>query len=43
MTNYGLIVCFSPVIKADIGERKFEGTIRQKEGVGKWKKNQGFW
>ena len=38
MPKYGQIACFSPEIKADIGEHKFDGTVRQKLGVGKWKK-----
>ena len=42
MPKYGLIACFSPVIKGDIGEHKFDGTGWQKLGVGKWKKNRGF-
>ena len=44
MQNYGLIACFSWVIKNDIGEHKFDGTVRQKLGVGKWKKKKSwFW
>ena len=42
MPKYGLIACFSPVIKVEIGAHKFDGTVRQKLGVGKWKKNRGF-
>ena len=38
MPKYGLIACFSPVIKVNIGEHKFDGTGSQKLGVGKWKK-----
>ena len=38
MPKYGLIVCFSQVIKGDIGEHKFDSTVRQKLGVGNWKK-----
>ena len=30
------------VSRPDIGEHKFDGTVRQKLGVGKWKKNRGF-
>ena len=32
MPKYGLIVCFSPVIKVDIGEHKFDGTGSEKFG-----------
>ena len=38
MPKYGLIACFSPVIKVDIGEHMFDGTGSQKLGVGKWTK-----
>ena len=38
MPKYGLIACFSPVIKVDIGEHKFDSTGSQKLGAGKWKK-----
>ena len=38
MPKYGLIVCFSRVIKVVIGEHKFNSTVQQKLGVGKWKK-----
>ena len=38
MPKYGLIACFRQVIKCDIGERNFDSTVRQKLGVGKWKK-----
>ena len=40
MPKYGLIACFSPVIKVDIGEHKFDGTGSAK--IGKWKKKRGF-
>ena len=36
MPKYGLIACFSPVIKVDIGEHKFDGTGLAK--IGKWNK-----
>ena len=36
MPKCGLIACFSPVIKVDIGEHKFEGTGSAK--IGSWKK-----
>ena len=36
MLKYGLIACFSPVIKVDIGEHKFNGTGSAK--IGSWKK-----
>ena len=40
MPKYGLIACFSRVITPPhIGEYKSDGTVRQKLGVGKWKKN----
>ena len=42
MPKYGLIVCFSPVSKVDIGENKFDHTGSEKFGNGKWKKNWGF-
>ena len=35
MPKYGLIACFSPVIKVDIGERKFDGYRFAK--IGSWK------
>ena len=38
MLKYGLIACFSRVNKLDISEHKFDGTVPQKLGVGKWKK-----
>ena len=38
MPKYGLIVCFSPVNKVDIGEHKFDNTGLEKFGSGKWKK-----
>ena len=36
MPKYGLIACFSQVIKVNIGEHKFDGTGSAK--IGKWKK-----
>ena len=42
MPKYGLIACFSPVIKVDIGERKFDGTVSEKFGNWKMEKNRGF-
>ena len=36
MPKYGLIACFSPVIKVDIGEFKFDGTGSAK--IGSWNK-----
>ena len=38
MTKYGLIVCFSPVIKVELVNISSTGTGSQKLGVGKWKK-----
>ena len=40
MPKFELIACFSPVIKVDIGERKFDGSAK----IGSWKtkKNRGF-
>ena len=38
MPNYGLIVCFSPVIKVEWVNISSTGTGSQKLGVGKWKK-----
>ena len=35
MPKYGPIACFSPVIKVDIGEHKFDGTGSEK--FGSWK------
>ena len=35
MPKYGLIACFSPVIKVNIGKRKFNSTGSAK--IGKWK------
>ena len=35
MPKYGLIACFSPVIKVNIGKHKFDGTGSAK--IGKWK------
>ena len=40
MPKYGLIECFSPVIKVYIGEHKFNGSA--KIGSRKMEKNQGF-
>ena len=36
MLKYGLIACFGPVIKINIGEHKFDCTGSAK--IGKWKK-----
>ena len=33
MPKYGLIACFSPVIKVDIGEHKFDSTGSAKIGI----------
>ena len=33
MQKYRLIACFSPVIKVNIGEHKFDGTSFEKIGV----------
>ena len=38
MPKHGLIACFSPVGKVDIGEHKFDDTGSEKFGSGKWKK-----
>ena len=38
MPKYGLIVCFSPVIKVEWVNISSTGTGLQKLGVGKWKK-----
>ena len=38
MLKYGLIVCFSPVIKVEWVNISSMGTGSQKLGVGKWKK-----
>ena len=38
MPKYGLIACFSPVIKAEWVNVSLTGTSSQKLGVGKWKK-----
>ena len=35
MPEYGLIACFSPVIKVDIGKHKFDGSSLEK--IGSWK------
>ena len=42
MPKYGLIACFSPVIKVDIGEHTFDGTGLEKFGSWKMEKNQGL-
>ena len=39
MPKYGLIVCFSPVIKVNIGEHKFDGYGWAKIGSRKVEKN----
>ena len=41
MPKYGLIACFSPVIKVEWVNISLTGTGLQKLGVGKWKKS-GF-
>ena len=38
MPKYGLIVCFSPVIKVEWVNISSTGSGSQKLGVGKWKK-----
>ena len=38
MPKYGLIACFSPVIKVKLVNRSSTGTGSQKLGVGKWDK-----
>ena len=38
MPKYGLIACFSPVIKVEWVNISSTGTGSQKLGVGKWKK-----
>ena len=38
MPKYGLIACFSPVIKVEWLNISSMGTSSQKLGVGKWKK-----
>ena len=38
MPKYGLIACFSPVIKVEWVKISLTGTGSQKLGVGKWKK-----
>ena len=38
MPKYGLIACFSPVIKVELVNISWMGTGSQKLGVGKWKK-----
>ena len=38
MPKYGLIACFSPVIKVEWVNISSTGTSSQKLGVGKWKK-----
>ena len=35
MPKYGLIACFSPVIKVEVGEHKFDGAGLAK--IGSWK------
>ena len=42
MPKYGLIARFSPIIKVDIGERKFDGYRFAKIGSWKMEKNQSF-
>ena len=42
MPQYGLIACFSPVIKVNIGEHKFDGYRFTKIGSWKMGKNWGF-
>ena len=42
MPKYGLIACFSQVIKVDIGERKFGRYSSAKIGSWKMEKNGGF-
>ena len=42
MLKYGLIACFSPVIKVEWVNISSTGTGSQKLGVGKWKKYRGF-
>ena len=42
MPKYGLTACFSPVIKANTGEHKFDGYGSAKIGGWKIEKNQGF-
>ena len=42
MPKYGLIVCFSPVIKVDIDESKFDGYWFAKIVSWKMEKNRGF-
>ena len=38
MSKYGLIVCFSPVIKVEWVNKSLTRTGSQKLGIGKWKK-----
>ena len=38
MPKYGLIACFSPVIKVELVNISLTGTASQKLGVWKWKK-----
>ena len=40
MPKYGLIACFSPVIKVDIGEHKFNSTVSSK--IVSWKMEKRF-
>ena len=42
MPKHGLIVCFGPVIKVNIGEHKFDGPGSAKIGSWKMEKNWGF-
>ena len=42
MPKYGLIACFSQVIKVDIDEPKFDGYRFAKIGSWKMEKNRGF-
>ena len=37
-----VVACFSPVIKVDIGEHKFDGIGSEKFGSWKMEKNRGF-
>ena len=42
MPKYGLIACFTPVIKVDSGELTFNGTCSAKFGCWKMEKNLGL-
>ena len=42
MLKYGLIACFSPVIKVGIGEHKLDGYWFAKIGSWKMEKDRGF-